>query len=596
MIETQVVDLKYRFILVVVICSIFFTHISATAQGLNIWNPADRNLPWTSEINPAVISFQHAKVSAGLKVFHLGFVPDASFSLRENHVNMSLPFYLPYQIGVGFDVRYFEGGIYSELAGALLLSREFFHRFSLGFKIGIEHRSFSRDNFNLVDPNDPVLMGSLASKSLNLGFGAYWNPGSFTFGVGIDHVNRANIGLMNQALLPREISAAVGYNIGILTPTLVLYDDGMSKYLGISIAATPNTSSQVRLSYKNDMPFKIEVSLNLSKNSNLTYGVDLPTKGTHTVSNGSHEISYCHIFAREPDIAVPEISFSTLELQILEETISRSLPSEMTLETLANLDELAPEYLSPIRQFNQKIILTAGSLTQDETELDRKNRFRRLGTAVSKITLHNSDWKIMVRADDYTIEDAGLLKDFLLQNQIVTDSEITIVEFSSQERADLDGFEPGCITKVHKELQLSAVNLIMQLVVLSKTRRTQGWQLQIQNSRGKVVKSYAAKGILPETLIWDWTDVNRKIVKPGRYTFHLELKAKSGKSLKSDINQINVTYIKRKVMLKFSSWGPGSRQLINRIHGTLNCEEKIDNNVIKTNNEKDREKKNESEN
>ena len=147
---------------------------------------------------------------------------------------MSLPFYLPYQIGVGFDIRYFEGGIYSELAGALPLSREFFHRFSLGFKIGLERRSFSRDNFNLVDPNDPVLMGSLGSNSLNIGFGAYWNPGSFTFGVGIDHVNRANIGLMNQALLPRDISAAVGYNIGILTPTLVLHDDGMSKDIGVS--------------------------------------------------------------------------------------------------------------------------------------------------------------------------------------------------------------------------------------------------------------------------------------------------------------------------------------------------------------------------
>ena len=80
--------------------------------------------------------------------------------------------------------------------------------------------------------------------------------------------------------------------------------------------------------------------------------------------------------------------------------------------------------------------------------------------------------------------------------------------------------------------------------------------MQIQDSRGKVVKSYAAKGILPETLIWDWTDVNRKIVRPGRYTFHLKLKAKSGKSLKTDINHINVTYIKRKVMLKFQAEAP----------------------------------------
>ena len=557
MIDKQGVDIKYRIIfLVAVICSIFFTHISATPQGLNVWNPADRNLPWASEINPAVISFQNAKISAGVKVFHLGFVPDASFSLRENHLNMSLPFYLPYQIGVGFDIRYFEGGIYSELAGALLLSREFFHRFSLGFKIGIERRSFSRDNFNLVDPNDPVLMGSLGSNSLNIGFGAYWNPGSFTFGVGIDHVNRANIGLMNQALLPRDISAAVGYNIGILTPTLVLHDDGMSKHIGISIAAAPNKSSQVRLSYRNNMPFKIEASFNLSKNSNLRYGVDLPTEGTRTVANGSHEISYSHIFAREPDIVVPEIWFSTRELQILEETISRSLPSEMTPETLTNLDELAPEYLSSIGQFNDKIILTAGRLNQHETELDRKNRFRRLGMALSKIKLHNSGLEIMLRADDHTRKDAWLLKDFLLRNRIITDSEIQIVEFSSQEQADLYGFEPGCITKVRKKLQLSAVNLVMQLAVLSKTRRTQGWQLQIQDSRGKVVKNYAAKGILPETLIWDWTDVNRKIVRPGRYTFHLKVKAKSGKSLKTDINHINVTYIKRKVTLKFQAEAP----------------------------------------
>ncbi len=545
---------KFRLIfLVTIVCSIFITRVSATSQGLSVWNPADRDSPWTSAINPAVISFQDAKISAGLKVFHLGFVPDASFSLRENHLNVSLPFYLPYQIGVGFDIRYFKGGIFSELASALLLSRELFDRFSYGLKIGLEHRSFSRDNFNLIDLDDPVLAGSLGTTSLNLGFGVYWNPGKLTIGVGIDHANRADVGLLNQAILPREISAAVGYKIGLLTPTFVLHDDGTYKGVGFSLAAAPSKSTTIRFSYENDMPFKVEASFNLSKDNSLRYGVDLPTEGTRGLANGSHELDFTRILAREPDAVAPEILFSTRELQVLEETVLRSLPSELQPETLSQLDELAPEYLSSVGQFDDTVIITAGALSEFETEPGRGKRFQQLALEIYKLKQHNSNLKIMLRAEDHTLKDAWLLKNFFLRNEVVTAADIPIIEFSSSEPADLYGFESGYMTRVRKNLQLSSENLEIQLVVPGKTRRTQGWRLQIQDSKGKVVKNYFAKGNLPYRLSWDWHDYKGTIVEPGRYTFHFKFKTRSGKTVASKINDVKVTHIKRNVMLKFRS-------------------------------------------
>ncbi|MFQ5706104.1 MAG: type IX secretion system membrane protein PorP/SprF [bacterium] len=538
---------------VAALCVVHMACTAAWTQGLNVLNPADRGIPWTSEFNPAVISFQDAKISLGLKVLHLGFVPDAAIGLSENRLNISLPFYLPNQIGVGLDVRYFSAGLYSEVAAALLFSREMFYHFSLGTKIGLERRSYNKDKFNVVDPDDPVLIGNLGVNSLNLGFGIYWNPGNLAFGVGVDHANRSNIGVKSRALLPQEISGAVGYKIGLLTPTLVVHADGTRTRVGFSLTAAPTQAGTFRLGYESGMPVKLEASLNLSKNNNLRYGIDLPTEGTRKASVGSHEFTYSHVFAREPDIATPDLLLSTRELRVLQETVVRSMPANLDLERLAAVAELTNDFVSPDSRAENVVTISAGALSQHEDRAGRRERFTRLAAEISKIVQQNPDLRLLLRTDARSVADARLLKYYLQRKNLVSLDKIQIVKSSASGPADLAGFEPGHFTVTRKRPQLSANTLNIRLRVPGKVRRTKKWQLKIFDSRGKLVNTFSSKGNLPEMLVWDWRDRRGHLVPPGRYAFQVRVQTKSGKIKVSDLQRVTVTQIQRTVKLKFKA-------------------------------------------
>ncbi|MFQ5627291.1 MAG: type IX secretion system membrane protein PorP/SprF [bacterium] len=301
---------------------------NASAQGYFFWNPSDHTLPFSTEINPSLVSKHFTQVAVGLQVYHLGFLQDSDFSLRENRINFSFPYILPYDLALGFDIRYFTAIVYSELAASLLLSREIMKHFSLGVKVALERRGFDSAKFQGVDFSDPLISNGLSFNRFNFGLGAYWQKDNFTIGFGLDHVNQAGIGVADQsATVPMELAGAFGYKLGTITPTLLLHEDGNQLRIGFAIVAQKPTLGTLRIGYEDNLPFRVEASLNLTKNGSLGYGIDLPKAGTRGLSAGSHQLVYQHILGREPELGQPEIFFSTRKLNILEKTVVRSLPA-----------------------------------------------------------------------------------------------------------------------------------------------------------------------------------------------------------------------------------------------------------------------------
>lgn len=519
------------------------------SQSAGHWNPADRNLPWTSSMNPAVLSFQDARVALGLKMLHLGFVPDDAVGLHENRLNLSLPFSLPNYLAVGLDLRYLSAGIYSELGASLLLSREVWHRLALGVKMGLEHRSFSRNDFNLVDPDDPVLQKSLTTARLNVGLGLYWNPGNLTVGVGVDHLNRADVGLSTRASLPREISGAVGYRIGPFTPTLTFLNDGARSRLGFAIVAAPLSTGSFRLGFEQGRTVTLEAQFDLSRKDALRYGLDLPTRGTRGASGGSHELVYTHVFATEPDIGVPEILFSTRELQVLHKTVIRGMSQKLVPETLAASGELSAAHLTPVGHRENLLIIKAGRLSPHETEEGRLQRFRRLAAAIARTLDQRPGVKLVVHVDEGSAQDARLFKDLLLRHGVVR--ELHFARGEDGAPPDLSAFRPGFLTASRARPRLSSEELVVALRVEGWNRRTRRWQLRITDASGHIVKVYAGKGILPERLTWDWRDRDGALVEPGLYSFALRVQARSGKIKAAEVRMVRVTHIKRTVRLEF---------------------------------------------
>ena len=151
-------DLAKLAIVHFLLVGMIFSATVIQAQGFKLYNPVESSQPWVSEVNPAIVSSQYSRISFGLKVFHYGFLPDKSMALNESHINASFPFLLP--VGLGCGLRFFAAGMYSELEGSILISKTIFRQFSIGAKFGMERIGFSRQDFSVVDANDPLLAGN----------------------------------------------------------------------------------------------------------------------------------------------------------------------------------------------------------------------------------------------------------------------------------------------------------------------------------------------------------------------------------------------------------------------------------------------------
>lgn len=546
----KVVNRLRLFLLISYLLAIgIFTSIDSWAQGFNIYHPADISQPWVSEINPAVISSQFARASIGLKVFHFGFLPNQSFEIRESHINASFPFYLPMDLGAGCDLRYFSAGIYSELTGSLMFSRKVQNNISVGIKIGFGRYGFAKQDFNLVDVNDPLLMGNLAKTTFNFGFGAFWNPDRWSVGLGIDHLNRPNIGRQTNATLPQEISAAVGYKFGRFIPALLLHHDGNFARYGLAVTVNHERFGMFRFAFENTMPIKMEFQFNFSRDNSLQYGFDLPAEELSTVSMGSHEIVYNRIIDRGPDIGQPKILLSTKEMKIQEETIVRSMPPGLNQWQLENINELAPEYLDVNGSSRNLLVIPTGVLSQYETEKIRKQRYAKLSKEIKEKLQKNSELNLILQTDDQSLSDARALKEYLLRDGI---KDIGIAKLNASDKVKLDGFEAGQQTKIRKKPSCSVDRLALTFDLSGKVRKVNEWNLVIKNDKGEAIRTYKGKDRLPDQMEWDWKNEWGELVLPGQYSCSLTVKSMTGLEKSTQSMPIKITRLNRSVYLRFT--------------------------------------------
>lgn len=541
---------------IILMILIFGIGDTLSAQGFEISNAADGTHPWSSDVNPAVVSFQYAQVALGLKIFHYGFLPDQNLGIQQTHINGSFPFYLPYGLAIGGDLRYFSAGIYSELNGAIMLSRKVLDRLAIGLKFGIGNYGFAKQDFKLVDANDPLLSGNLGKTVLNLGIGASWNPGNWHFGLAFDHLNQPDIGRKTNATLPQELSAAIAYDLGKIMPSLLIQNDGNWVRFGVAISAKYQQFGLIRLSYENTMPFKIEAQFKLSRDNSLQYGFDLPQQDLSTVSMGSHELIFSHIFDRGPDIGQPKILMSSDTMKIYEETIVRYMEKEIAPNEIIGIPELAPEYLEATGKYRDLLIVPAGNLSQFETPSIRLKRYDRFAKEIQWRIRQNPGIQLILHADEGTLSDARALKQYVVQKGIISLEEIGLAKLMSSGKARLEGFEPGFQQITRKNPLCSTEKLGITLMVPGKTRQVKGWEMKIVNGHNEVVKSYKGTDKLPDLLEWDWKNNWGELVAPGQYICSLDVIGMSGQQKTAKSTTVSIKRLNRTISLRFSTEMP----------------------------------------
>jgi hypothetical protein len=521
------------------------------AQTTDLQNVANWRHPWVSATNPATIPWQPARISLGLKAFQMGFLPDQSLGLHESRINGSLPCFLPFDLGVGIDLKYYTAGAYSEMAGGFLLARRLFNTLALGAKVGFVQIGFSRDNFNLVNPADPLLARSLSKTSFDWGLGLQWNPGKLALGAGFEHLNQPDVGIEHGVRLPMAIYGAVGYQLGPVTPAFLFRHDGQLARYGMDLALTAPRLGSLHLAYQTEMPFKMEVQFNLNPNHQLHYGIDLPHGEISAVSLGSHELAYTYVMGNGPEIGQPELIISSNELKIREETIVRSLPGDILPTDLANSGEVIPEFLRPEGRLNNVLVITAGALSDSESTTLRTERYVTLAKEIRNWVHQHPDLKIVIRTNQSTVKDARTIKHFLETKKIVVGERIKLAEFPDSGALDFTGFHSGKEITTRKGPNLSEEKLVIRLVVPGKTRKLSGWTISILNEKNRSIRLFTGKNKLPEELTWDWRDAAGKLIEPGRYKCKLVVQTESGPPKHAISPILKVTYLKRTVTLKF---------------------------------------------
>lgn len=540
---------------------------NAAAQGFTFWNPANPALPYATEINPALLSAHFTQVAIGLKVYHLGFLESSQFGLRESRFNLSLPYLLPMDFALGLDVRHFGAQIYSELVASLLLAKRITGNFAVGAKIALERRGFDTAQFQGVDFSDPLIAGGLQFNRLNLGFGAYWQNDLLVAGIGLDHVNKPDIGLADaDAIVPLEISGALGLRLGQFVPTLLLHDDGTEMRIGFALSLERPALGALRFGYESEMPFKIEASLNLSRNSKLGYGLDLPGKGTRGASAGTQELVYQQILGREPELGQPELLFSTRRLRIIEKTVIRTLPADIRARDVESIDEILPGYLSSGRSTDDLMIVVAGPLSSYETDSIRQARYQRIAAQVEAACKRQPGMKLYLRADAATVADAKQLKAYIVRHSPIAAAQVRLAKIAGHGPVKLRGFISGKRTISKMKPVLSTPVLVLQLAVPGRARKTRNWKLIVRDAGGKTVKTFRGTKTLPERIEWDWRDDHGRLLRPGTYVFLLGARTTFGNIRRAKSEPVQVSLIRRKVILKFTR---KPETLTSRVPGAL---------------------------
>ena len=544
----------YKKVIMTIILMISFFNITYP-KNYGIQNAGNYLHPWASEVNPAVIAFQNSQIALGLKAYQVGILQESAFGIKESHVNGSFPFLLPYDIGTGFGIKYFSAGIYSEIVGEVMFSKQIVDYLAIGFKAGLEQLNFTKENFVEVDERDPLLSGNLSKVNLTVGFGLFWNFDEWYLGLGINHINNPNIGFEGNIPLSQEIYGSISKRIGWLIPGLLIEKNDEGFRYGFTTSFSYNNFGNIQFSMQSEMPIKIEAQFSLSGKTKMNYSVELPGEHTRAVSVGNQEVILSYELRKKPDIVKPEIILSTKRMEIREEKIIRSMPSGLSMHDLNGKDEILAEFLTPKTNKNNMVIINSGALNRFENNVIKRHRYQFFGQEIQSLFNDQPDLSLVLRANERSIKDARQLKRYFSKKNIVNPLKINIAKINSVGSGTISGFISGKDVCTKEPLKYSVKKVLIGFLVPGSNREVNNWDLKIINSKGNVLKTFKGKNRLPENVEWNWKNEFDETVSPGKYQCVLNLRAKSGKNITSESPCIEILHFKRTVNLSFKQPG-----------------------------------------
>lgn len=553
------------------------------AQDIIHGNAADLYDAKSIFVNPALVPYQGTQLLCGMKVYHLGILENDQMGFKNSYIGFSAPYFHGFGIGVGG--QFFKSPIYSENVLDFSLSRRFFNIFSIGTTIRTLMIGYNSDNFQLVDPDDPVFLNGTTKTAFSVGGGIAVIPfRNLSIGISVHDLNSPNISLIDDAVKrPPQYYASVVYHSGFLRTTAGLSVNQENRIVSSGfVEAFSEQVGFLRTGIRGSL-YTIEGLLHLIGPVSLNYSYDYPILDAMGISQGSHLVGLVFEFDRLPRLPAMKIPPESYRVA-MDYTVPEFIP-EQKYELMGSVEKLNIVEKKVYREVDRRIPRTAiprlswFDIVRLDTTLEaeryipyEKDIINTIPKRVSlRGTFSDAYHRGMKMVSELISAQPGLRLDILAPKKKYLRAEMVRSQIAFEENKDKT--IPIAVPQYQTErdrkyvnnplgmvqipqqdslIVLSSDTLHIQVVDLYQRETPVLWKLVIEDKDGNRFKTLSGRNDIPGTLEWDWYGSSNQLIGPGIYKYYLEWMDSDRIVRQSHLNEIYIQKFLRTIRLKIS--------------------------------------------
>ncbi|MCA9732142.1 MAG: type IX secretion system membrane protein PorP/SprF [Deferribacteres bacterium] len=515
---------------------------------------------WRSiQVNPSIAGLQSGALEMGYRVLHAGFADAGTSLFKSGYVVLNFPRRLPGESSLGFASTMFTTPIWQESELHLFFSKRLTPQFELGLSLGAINFNYQTAHFTYLDTDfndDPVFNNGTSLWKLDTGFGVTYTPtSSILVGLGITHLNRPNVSLIGDDIhLNPALVLGVKFNLQQATVHASAKTSKYTSGSGTVIQLSHSELGTAHLGLDTDRIWA-RGRLNMRGPFGFAYGMYFPINDFAGQSAGSHEIAVIYEFDRQeqkielsepPDdwqTFLPEMPTIRVEPQIIAwaegdesvDIVSKKIKrdvnskldstalSKLTLFDLGLVDTI--NVGSEITTFEpHKHSLRDTLHTRSLGYVTRENYFKFLDSLAVDLRLDSNKTAHIITPNS-TMERIYLMGEYMQEDLEVPRPKFTINEGSGDVIVDSTfitrNWQGGAVPKFNEYRFAIPDSLVITVFPIDSSMNKHPWTFIVENTNGDTVftKSGDCKDV--RKIIWDWRDMDRKIIPYGFYKYYI---------------------------------------------------------------------------
>ncbi len=509
--------------------------------------------------------------------------------------------WLPSELAFATHIQTLSMPIYSQSYASVAVSRRFHHLFSVGLKAGLLSKSYDRNDFNLVDPDDPVFKDQKGFTRLDLGAGVtFWPMPAVSISLSRDHLNNPNVALGQPAYRLRgENHFAIAYHYGNVQMAFATLRDQQNWRAGGFAEVDDPARGFLRLGY-DALGVQIEGRLLLYGPMSLDYSFNYPTADLRGETSGSHEFAL--VFELDRLLQLPKVeqapafrytfeaaaasepsgprAYLRAESDVLEITakrLQRIIAPDVPAHALAalsgyDLGVFDSSFVAPNLPLNLTPVANADTSARLSGLYSNAywQSLRQLSASVTQLPVSQAT----IVASPFAKPRAAALRNYLKQSAPLGLSNLQLGQPQFASHLDSLRFYRRASNRIivprEEVLVLNPPAAIFHITTANFSAPPVWWQLAVEKETGGTVWKMEGRGRIPQQLVWNWRDNNGKLIAPGYYRYFISWQTAEGTTASSHEQKFYVKKFQRTITIHVRRKFDGLQQPADEVKMILN--------------------------